>query len=48
MLSIYLQFVEVWQHAEDLAGERLDAVLAEVPAKEGEKRVRGRFISGQK
>ena len=32
-LMIYSHFVEVLQHAEDVAGERLDAVLAEVPAK---------------
>ena len=46
---IYSHFVEVLQHAEDVAGERLDAVLAEVPAKnERENRVRERFISAQK
>ena len=33
LIMIHLQFVEVWQHAEDLAGQQLDAVLAEVSAK---------------
>ena len=33
-MYLYSQLVEARQHGEDLAGQRLDAVLAEVPAKQ--------------
>ena len=43
----YSQLVEVWQHGEDLAGQRLDAVLAEVPAKQERISFRERVRSTQ-